>query len=47
MTKYWSGKKRKNLTGELNPAWKGEDANYFSIHKWIARNFEDPKKRFK
>ncbi len=38
---FWRGKKRpdisERLKGESSYAWKGDDAGYSSIHKWIHR----------
>lgn len=34
---FWLGKKREDMTGEGNPAWKGEDASYIAQHKWVRR----------
>lgn len=25
---------------EDNPQWRGDDAGYWSIHKWVGRHFE-------
>lgn len=32
------------LQNELNPAWKGENVGYISLHKWVYRYKGSPKK---
>lgn len=41
---YFSGHYTKtiNQKGDKNPTWKGDKANYSSIHKWIKRNYGEP-----
>ena len=38
-----SGKRRSNIQGMQNSQWKGEDANYWTKHVWVARNKALPK----
>jgi len=38
MSKNWEGKRKK----EENGNWKGDDAGYSAIHKWVASNLGTP-----
>ena len=37
--KYWLGKKRPNMIGDKNTAWKGDDAGYTSVHMWVRKHW--------
>lgn len=36
------GEKRPQLTGDKSPLWKGDAADYSSIHVWVSRHFGTP-----
>jgi hypothetical protein len=36
------GKKYPQVTGEKHPFWKGKEAGYCSIHRWVARHLGRP-----
>lgn len=42
--KPWNTGKGHLFKGEKNRMWKGEDANYKSIHEWINTNYGKPEK---
>lgn len=37
-------KGKDGLKNELNPAWKGDNVGYISLHKWVYRHRGSPKK---
>ena len=37
--KPWLGKKRPDMNGSRNPAWKGDDAGYMAIHDWNRKTW--------
>ena len=41
-TGHWLGKKRPDISGENNYAWKGDDASYRSKHNWIENHYGKP-----
>ena len=34
-SKEWKQKASERMSGENNPAWKGDDVGYISLHEWI------------
>jgi len=40
----WNKGKKSNRGEELHHNWKGDDVGYISLHQWVARHKEKPKK---
>ena len=39
----WLGKKRPDITGNLNSNWTGDKASYAAIHQWLSKQYGQPK----
>lgn len=40
---FWLNKKRLNIKGENNYAWKGNEVGYVGLHTWVRRELGKPK----
>lgn len=35
-------KVRRSVSGEKNSQWRGDNAGYHAVHRWLNRNYEKP-----